>query len=277
MNLNQQIERGIFKRFRKELWTPFIHAIQQYQLIQAGDCIAICISGGKDSFLTAKLFQALSRITTIPFSTKFITMDPGYTIEDRTKIIENAELFEIPLSLFESDLFETVTRLPGNPCYRCARMRRGFLYKHAQEMGCNKIALGHHYNDVVETILLGMLYGAQIQTMMPKLHSRNFAGMELIRPLYHVHEQDIVRWQNYHNLKFLKSGCRVLEDCSGSSKRHEMKLLLQQLKQIHPGVEKCIFRSVHDINLDTVIGYKLHGQEYSFLDHYSDAMVEEFS
>ena len=270
----QQIERSIHKKYRKTLWTPFVSSIKRYQLIQPGDKIAVCISGGKDSMVMAKLLQALHRISEIPFGLEFIAMNPGYNEINLQRVIANAATLEIPITIFDSNIFDAVTKTGRSPCYLCARMRRGHLYAEAARLGCNKIALGHHFNDVVETTLMGMLFGAQIQTMMPKLHSKNFPGMELIRPIYCVHEDDILSWKNYNGLSFIQCACPLSENCNiydasgGVSKRQEVKMLLKQLKKENKDVEKSIFQSIHMVNLETVIGYKLNGQEVSFLDGY---------
>ncbi len=271
----QEIERSIVKRFRKEIWRPFIKGIQNYDLIQEGDKIAVCMSGGKDSMLLAKLMQELQRHGKMQFEVKFLVMDPGYHKTNRQMIIDNAELLNIPIHMFESDIFNIVADIEDSPCYLCARMRRGYLYKHAKELGCNKIALGHHFDDVVETILMGMLYGAQIQTMMPKLHSKNFEGMELIRPLYLVREEAVIQWRQYNDLHFLQCACRFTENCStdenaSSSKRKEMKLLIQRLCEVNPNIAMNIFKSVHDVNLKTIIGYHNGDIKYNFLDDYQD-------
>lgn len=270
----QLIERSIIKRFRKEIWNPFIEGVKRYQLIQAGDRIAVCMSGGKDSMLLAKLMQQLQKHSDVPFELEFLVMDPGYAEINRQKIIDNAALMQIPIKIFDSKIYDIVTGIEQNPCYLCARMRRGHLYKYAQELGCNKIALGHHFTDVVVTTLMGMLYGAQFQAMMPKLHSTNFPGMELIRPLYCVHEEQIIAWKNYNGLEFIQCACRFTENCpvneneAGQSKRKEIKLLLKQLKIGNPQVEKHIFQSIHSVKLDTLIGYKKDGIEHCFLDEY---------
>lgn len=267
----QLIERSIQKKYRKKLWNPFIAGVKRYELIQPGDKIAVCISGGKDSMLLAKLMQQLQRYSDAPFEMEFLVMDPGYNEINRQKIVSNADLLGIPITIFESGIFEVVEKTGHSPCYLCARMRRGHLYKKAQDMGCNKIALGHHFSDVVETTLMGMLYGAQIQTMMPKLCSKNFPGMELIRPMYCVHEDDIIAWMRYNNMEFIRCACLITEKAENDgagSKRDEVKQLIKQLKREHKDVEKCIFQSIHMVNLDTIIGYRLDGQEYSFLDKY---------
>lgn len=270
----QLIERSIIKKYRKELWTPFIVAVKRYELIKAGDKIAVCISGGKDSMLMAKLMQELQRHSDVPFELVFLVMDPGYNEINRQKIESNAELLHIPVTIFESNIFSVANNTDKNPCYLCARMRRGFLYSKAQELGCNKIALGHHMSDVLETTLLGLFYGAQMQTMPPKLRSRNFPGMELIRPLYCVHEDAIIAWKNYNHLRFLQCACRFTEtrdaagDGVGESKRQEMKLLLRELKKTNPNIEKSMFRAIHGVQLDTFPGFKYRGKAHSFLEFY---------
>ena len=267
-------ERSIIKKYRKTLWNPFIAAVKRYELVAPRDKIAVCISGGKDSMLLAKLMQELRRHTDRPFELTFMVMDPGYAPENRRLIEENAAALEIPVTIFDSDIFDVTVQADRNPCYLCARMRRGFLYAKAQELGCNKIALGHHFSDVVETTLMGLLYGAQIQAMPPKLHSKNFSGMELIRPLYCVHEEDVIAWKNYNHLRFLQCACRfteerdAAEDGVGHSKRQEMKVLLRELKKTNPNVEKSIFAAIHGVQLDTMVGVKSQGKEYSFLDLY---------
>lgn len=271
----QEIERSIIKRFRKEIWRPFIKGIQDYELIQEGDKIAICMSGGKDSMLLAKLMQELKRHGKMKFELVFLVMDPGYNEANRQMIIDNAKLLNIPITVFDSDIFNIVADIENSPCYLCARMRRGHLYKQAKELGCNKIALGHHFDDVIETILMGMLYGAQIQTMMPKLHSTNFEGMELIRPMYLVKEEDVIKWRQYNDLHFLRCACRFTENCaiddeSSGSKRQEMKLLIRRLREVNPNIDMNIFKSVHDINLKTIIGYHDGDKTYNFLDDYYD-------
>lgn len=267
----QLIERSIQKKYRKKLWNPFIAGIKRYELIQEGDKIAVCMSGGKDSMLLAKLMQQLRRYSDVPFELMFLVMNPGYNDINLEKIVSNAKLLEIPITIFDSGIFEVVENTDHSPCYLCARMRRGHLYQKAQEMGCNKIALGHHFSDVVETTLMGMLYGAQIQTMMPKLHSKNFPGMELIRPMYCIHEDDVLAWKRYNNLEFIQCACRITEkntEDGVGSKREEVKRLLRNLKKEHKDVEKCIFKSIHMVNLNTVIGYSLDGEEHGFLEKY---------
>lgn len=267
-------ERSLIKTYRKRIWNPFIAAVKRYELVCPGDHIAVCISGGKDSMLLAKLMQELLRHTDRPFSLTFLVMDPGYNPANRALIESNAARLGIPVQIFESDIFDVTTQVEKNPCYLCARMRRGWLYAKARELGCNKIALGHHFSDVVETTLLGLFYGAQVQAMMPKLHSKNFPGMELIRPLYCVHEDAIIAWKNYNQLQFLQCACRFTEavgaagDGVGESKRQEIKLLLRQLKETNPNIETSIFQAIHGVQLDTFPGFKYRGRAYSFLDFY---------
>ena len=270
----QQIDRSIQKTYHKRLWTPFITAIKQYDLIAPGDRIAACISGGKDSMLMAKLLQLLQRHSDVPFEVVYLVMDPGYNAVNRQKIEQNAALLHIPVTIFSTDIFEVTSTAGQSPCYLCARMRRGYLYSKARELGCNKIALGHHYDDVIETILMGMLYGAQVQTMMPKLHSTNFEGMELIRPLYLVREDDIKAWRDYNNLHFIQCACKFTDTCTtcnneeNQSKRVEVKELIRTLKEKNPFVESNIFKSVENVNLDTVVAYKQGGVRHHFLDTY---------
>ena len=271
----QIIERSIAKKYRKELWGPFIAAVKRYELIQAGDKIAVCISGGKDSMLLAKLMQMLQRFSEVPFELVFIVMDPGYNELNRSKIESNAKLLNIPITVFETNIFDVADNTEKSPCYLCARMRRGHLYSKAKEFGCNKIALGHHFNDVIETTVMGMFFGSQLQAMMPKLHSLNFPGMELIRPLYCIHEEDILAWKRYNNLEFIQCACRFTQNCSmnedgSGSKRQEIKILLRKLRQDNPDIEKSIFSSIHSVCLDTFPGYKTKGTEHSFLEHYND-------
>ena len=271
----QLIERSIIKKYRKELWTPFIVAVKRYELIKAGDKIAVCISGGKDSMLMAKLMQELQRHSDVPFELVFLVMDPGYNEINRQKIESNAELLHIPVTIFESNIFSVANNTDKNPCYLCARMRRGHLYSKAKELGCNKIALGHHFNDVIETTVMSMFYGSQMQAMLPKLHSTNFAGMELIRPLYLVRESSIEHWRDYNGLHFIQCACKFTDTCTScnpdnTSKRKRTKELIQMLHAESPQVESNIFRSVEHVNIDTVIGYKQHGQLHSFLDSYDE-------
>jgi tRNA(Ile)-lysidine synthase TilS/MesJ len=273
---HQLIERSIIKKYRKELWNPFIAAVKRYELIQDGDKIAACVSGGKDSMLMAKLLQELHKHSDVPFDLIFLVMDPGYNPENRRRIEKNAQLLHIPIQIFETNIFHVTSHVEQSPCYLCARMRRGHLYSRAQELGCNKIALGHHFNDVIETTVMGMFYGSQLQAMPPKLHSQNFAGMELIRPMYCVHEDAILAWKRYNNLEFIQCACRFTEQMSksgdgiGASKRQEIKSLLRQLKKENPNLEKSIFRSIHAVSLDTMVGYKTGGVEHSFLERYYD-------
>lgn len=271
-----EIERSLITKYRKPIWRKFVKGIQEYDLIQEGDKIAVCISGGKDSMLMAKLLQELQRHGKYKFDLVFLVMNPGYNEINKQTIINNAKLLNIPITMFETQIFDIVAEIDESPCYLCARMRRGYLYKHAQELGCNKIALGHHFNDVVETILMGMFYGGQVQTMMPKLHSKNFGGMELIRPMYLIEEEDIIHWKTYHELTFIQCACRFTENCTicdnggGGSKRQEMKVLIKKLKKMNPNIDKNIFRSMHNVNLDTLIGYHTATEEYNFLDDYNE-------
>ena len=269
----QLIERSIIKKYRKELWTPFIVAVKRYELIQANDKIAVCISGGKDSMLMAKLMQELQKHSDVPFELVFLVMDPGYNEINRNKIESNAALLHIPITVFETDVFAVANSSEKNPCYLCARMRRGHLYHFAQELGCNKIALGHHYDDVIETILMGMLYSGKVETMMPKLHSQNFEGMELIRPMYLIKESAIKAWRDTNGLHFIQCACRFTENCVScgggrGSKRDEMKELVAQFRNTSSVIETNIFNSVRDINLRTVMGYHKDGEYYNFLDDY---------
>ena len=272
----KDIERSIIKKFRKPIWRRFTKAIREYELVQDGDKIAVCISGGKDSMLMAKLFQELSRHGKKNFEVVFLVMNPGYNEINYQTIKDNAKILNVTITVFESDIFNIVASEEQSPCYLCARMRRGYLYSKAKELGCNKIALGHHYDDVIETILMGMLYGAQVQTMMPKLHSTNFEGMELIRPLYLIREADIIHWANYNDLHFIQCACRFTEHCAScggtekGSKRAEIKELIHELAQKDPVIEYNIFRSVENVNLNTVIGYKQDGVRHNFLDTYDD-------
>lgn len=273
----ERIEKSIRKKFHKELFSKFAKAINTYELVQENDHIAVCISGGKDSMLMAKLFQELKRHNKFAFELTFLVMDPGYSKENRQVIERNAKLMNIPITIFESNIFDTVDVIEKSPCYLCARMRRGYLYSKAKELGCNKIALGHHYDDVIETILMGMLYGGQVQTMMPKLHSSNFDGMELIRPLYLIREKDIIHWRDYNDLYFLQCACHFTDTCSScrddgtsASKRLEIKKLIASLKEVNPFVESNIFKSVENVNLDTIITYKEKGVRHSFLEHYDE-------
>ncbi len=273
-----EIEKSIRKKFHKTIFSRFTKAINEYELVKEGDKIAVCISGGKDSMLMAKLFQELQKHRKVNFDVIFLVMDPGYNETNRKVIEENARLLNIPITIFETNIFETVYEIEKSPCYLCARMRRGYLYSKAKELGCNKIALGHHYDDVIETILMGMLYGAQIQTMMPKLHSTNFEGMELIRPMYLIREDDIKHWRDYNDLHFIQCACRFTDTCttcredgSTGSKRMEIKGLIKELKEINPFIEGNIFKSVENVNLSTVIAYKENGVKHHFLENYDTA------
>ena len=272
----EHVELSIRKKFKKKIWSKFTKAVREYELVKEGDRIAVCISGGKDSMLMAKLFQELKRHNKFNFEVKFLVMDPGYSPENRKVIEENARKMKIPIQIFESNIFESVFEIEKSPCYICARMRRGYLYNFAQQMGCNKIALGHHYDDVIETILMGMIYSGQIQTMMPKLHSTNFEGMELIRPMYLIREDDIKAWRDYNDLHFIQCACKFTDTCTtcnneeNQSKRMEIKKLIAELKKTNPFVEGNIFKSVENVNLDTVVGYKAKGVRHNFLDTYDD-------
>ena len=270
------IERSIQKKFHKELFSKFAKAINTYDLLQEGDKVAVCISGGKDSMLMAKLFQEIKRHNKFQFELVFLVMDPGYSPENRKVIEENARKLNIPITIYESDIFESVYNVEKSPCYLCARMRRGYLYKFAKDMGCNKIALGHHYDDVIETILMGMLYSGQVQTMMPKLHSTNYEGMELIRPLYLIREQDIKSWCRYNDLHFIQCACKFTDTCTtcnneeNRSKRVEIKELIKTLKQVNPYVEGNIFKSVENVSLEAIVAYKIDGVKHSFLETYDE-------
>lgn len=274
LDISGDVEQSLRKKFRKNIWCKFTKAINRYELVQEGDCIAVCISGGKDSMLMAKLFQELQRHNKFHFDVKFVVMDPGYSPQNRQVIEENARKLKVPITVFESDIFESVYHIEKSPCYLCARMRRGHLYNFAKELGCNKITLGHHYDDVIETILMGMLYGAQVQTMMPKLHSTNFEGMELIRPMYLIREDDIKAWRDYNGLHFIQCACKFTATCTtcdneeNKSKRLEIKKLIRTLKKTNPYVEGNIFKSVENVNLSTVIAYKQNGEKHHFLDEY---------
>ena len=277
----KEVEKSIRKKFRKTIWCRFVKAVKDYELVKPGDSIAVCISGGKDSMLMAKLFQELLLHHKFDFTVKFLVMDPGYSPANRQVIEENARRLQIPIKIYESDIFDSVYTIEKSPCYLCARMRRGYLYSFAKEMGCNKIALGHHFDDVIETILMGMLYGGQVQTMMPKLHSTNFEGMELIRPLYLIREDDIKAWRDYNDLHFIQCACKFTDTCTtcnnneNRSKRVEIKELIKTLKQVNPFVESNIFRSVENVNLSTVVAYKKDGVKHHFLDTYDDVVQTE--
>ena len=267
----ERAEQSISKKFRRSIWGPFITAVKRYELISPGDRIAVCISGGKDSMLMAKLMQMLQRHSDMPFELVFLVMDPGYNSENRQKIEDNAELLGIPITVRESVIFDVANSAGGSPCYLCARMRRGHLYSYAKELGCNKIALGHHFSDVIETTVMGMFYGGQLQAMIPKLHSTNFEGMTLIRPMYCIHEDDIIAWRSYNGLEFIQCACRFTERAAaeiGASKRLEIKELIRTLKKDNPNIEKSIFRSLHNLSLDTFPGYRSGGVEHSFLERF---------
>mgnify|MGYP004515650379 FL=1 len=270
----KNVEQSLRKTYKKRIWSRFCRAINTYELVKPGDKIAVCISGGKDSMLMAKLFQELKRHNKFEFEVKYLVMDPGYNEANRHIIEENARRLNIPVTFFESNIFDAVYEIENSPCYLCARMRRGHLYAYAKELGCNKIALGHHYDDVIETILMGMLYGGQVQTMMPKLHSTNFEGMELIRPLYLIREDDIKSWRDYNDLHFIQCACKFTDTCTtcnneeNRSKRVEIKELIRTLKQKNPFVEGNIFKSVENVNLDTVVEYKMGGVRHNFLERY---------
>ncbi|WOC31304.1 MULTISPECIES: tRNA 2-thiocytidine biosynthesis TtcA family protein [Caproicibacterium] len=267
-----EVERSLIKKYRKPIWNRLIGGIKDYELIQPGDKIAVCISGGKDSILLACCLQHLQKYTEIPFSLEFLAMDPGYNPENRALLLSNCSLLHIPVHLFETDIFNIVVKEEKSPCYLCARMRRGYLYRHAQELGCNKIALGHHFDDVIETILMSMLYGAEMRTMMPKLHSKNFPGMQLIRPLYLVHEQDILAWKRYNGLQFLQCACRFTEQGAhnpgSAGKRAEVKALIAALRAKNPQVDRNIFRSAQEVNLETILSWRRQKETHCFLENY---------
>lgn len=276
MERYKEIEQTITKTYRKEIWKRFIKGITEYEMISEGDKIAVCISGGKDSMLLAKCFQELKKHKKMNFDLEFIVMNPGYNELNKQKIIENSKILNIPITMFETDIFNRVVNIEDNPCYICARMRRGYLYEKAKELGCNKIALGHHFNDVIETILMGMLYGAQMQTMMPKVKSTSHPGMELIRPLYFVREEDVIRWRDKNNLDFIQCACRFTDQYTNNdnanhmSKREEMKRLIKELKNRYENIDVNIFNSVQNVNLDTIISYKKGNEEHHFLDNYKN-------
>ena len=274
LELWQMAERSISKTYRKTIWNPFVEAVKKYKMISAGDKIAVCISGGKDSMILAVLMRMLQRYSEVPFELEYIVMDPGYNAENRAKIEENAKLLDIPVNFFNSDIFNVVVKIEQNPCYLCARMRRGYLYSRAKELGCNKIALGHHMSDVIETTVMGMFYGSQIQAMLPRLKSTNYEGMELIRPMYCIKEDAIIAWSKYNNLEFIRCACRFTEDYKtndnkeGLSKRQEIKDLIKQMKKVNPNIEINIFRSIHNANVDTMVEYKLNDEFHSFLERF---------
>lgn len=276
MEKYEEIERSIIKKFRKEIWRGFIKGIKKYELIKENDKIAVCISGGKDSMLLAKLMQELKKHGKFNFELIFLVMNPGYNEINKQNIIRNAKILNIPIEMFETEIFDIVAEIDENPCYLCARMRRGHLYSKAKELGCNKIALGHHFDDVIETILMGIIYGGQVQTMMPKLHSTNFEGMELIRPMYMVKEDAIIAWARYNDLQFIQCACRLTENCNicdnggGGSKRQDIKKLIKKLKKENDNIDKNIFNSVENINLNTIISYHKDDFSYNFLDDYDE-------
>lgn len=280
MQKNELVERSIIKKFRKPIWLRFIGAVKEYELIKKGDRIAVCISGGKDSMLMAKCMQHLQKYSDFPFEAKFLVMDPGYNPINRQTIIDNAEALNIPIEMFDTRIYDIVAGTDRSPCYLCAKMRRGYLYSKAQELGCNKIALGHHFDDVIETILMSMLYGSEIKTMMPKLHSIHYPGMELIRPMYMVREEDIIAWKRYNELEFIRCACRLTENCvlgdNGiGSKRQEMKQMIKKLRQTNPNIDINIFTSIHNVNLDAVIGYRKNGEKHSFIENYDHPTEQE--
>ena len=270
----EKIERSIITKYRKELWHPFIDAVAKYQLVNEGDRIAVCISGGKDSFCMAKLMQELERHGKVKFEAVYLVMDPGYNEINRAKIESNAALLHVPIQIYESNIFDIANSQDHSPCYLCAKMRRGWLYNKAKELGCNKIALGHHFDDVIETTVMSMFYSSQIRAMLPKLHSDHSEGMELIRPMYKVHEQDIIAWRRYNELEFIQCACRFTENCSicdnggGGSKRQEIKNLIRRMKRDTPDLDQSIFNAIHSVCLDTMPGWTYHGEEHSFLEDY---------
>ena len=271
----KDVERSIRKKFHRAIWSKFTAALKEYELLQENDKVAVCISGGKDSMLMAKLFQELKRHNKYPFDVVYLVMDPGYSSENREIIEKNARLLDIPITVFETNIFESVLHIEKSPCYICARMRRGYLYSKAKELGCNKIALGHHFDDVIETTLMGMLYSGQMQAMMPKLHSTNFEGMELIRPLYLVHEKDIKHWRDYNDLHFLQCACKFTDTCTScnpdnASKRQETKRIIAELEKTNPQIKNNIYKSIQSVNLDTLIGYKQNGIKHSFLEQFNE-------
>lgn len=269
----EKIEQSLTKRFKTDIWTPFVKGINKYQMIQPNDKIAVCISGGKDSMLMALCFKHLHKYSKFKFDVEYIVMDPGYKKENVELIKQNAIKIGVPIKIFQTQIFDIVNEMGGSPCYMCARMRRGYLYEFASSLGCNKIALGHHFDDAVETILLSMFYGSEYKTMMPKLKSTNHTGMELIRPLYLVHEENIIKWKKYNNLEFLACACKMTEAIENKdkelvSKRKEIKDLIKELKKVNPNVDKNIFSTIHNVNLSTIIGYTLNGEKINFLDNY---------
>lgn len=279
MEKYKEIERSIIKKFRKEIWSRFTKAVRDYELIQENDNIMVCISGGKDSFLLAKCIQELQRHGKVNFNAHYVVMDPGYNEYNKQYILDNASLLNVPIEMFSTDIFDVVSTVDSkSPCYLCARMRRGHLYNKAKELGCNKIALGHHFDDVIETTLLSMFYGAEIKTMLPKLHSTNFEGLELIRPLYLVKEQDVINWRDYNELTFINCACRFTEGCSlindGTSKRKEIKELIKKLRTINSDIDNNIFKSMDNVNINAVLGIKNDGEYKSFLDDYNNKIAK---
>lgn len=277
MDKYKEIERSIIKKYRKSIWSKFVKAVSDYELISENDRIMVCISGGKDSFLLAKCIEELIRHGKVPFEAKYVVMDPGYSNMHKRQILDTAKILNVDILMFKSDIFDSVINMKADsPCYMCARMRRGCLYNKAVELGCNKIALGHHFNDVIETTLLSMFYGSEIKTMLPKLHSDNFSGIELIRPLYLVHEEDIISWMKYNDLKFINCACRLTEDISDvdkvNSKRREIKLLIEDLRKVNPNVDLNIFKAMDNVNCDGLISYKIDNVKHSFLDDYDKKM-----
>ncbi len=271
MDSSEKAEQSIVKKYRRQIWLPFLSAVKKYRLIGRDDRIAACISGGKDSMMMAKCLEHLQKYSDFPFQVKYLVMDPGYRPESRRKIEENAEALRLPIHIFETRIFEIAGDSNGRPCYLCAKMRRGCLYKHAQELGCNKIALGHHLDDVIETTLLSMFYGAEIRTMLPKLHSAHYPGMELIRPLYLVKESSIIAWAEYNELSFIRCACHFTENCStgtGDSKRQKMKALIQQLRKENPNIDKNIFHSMENVNMETILGWRCGEEKHNFLESY---------
>ena len=274
MEKYKEIEQSIIKKYRKEIWSKFVKGVSDYELIQENDNIMVCISGGKDSFLLAKCIQELQRHGKVKFNARYVVMDPGYNEYNRSFIEDNAKTLNIPIEIFESDIFDIVEKIDKSPCYLCARMRRGYLYSKAKELGCNKIALGHHFNDFIETTLLSIFYGSEVKTMMPKLHSDNFEGIELIRPMILVKEDDIISWRKHNELTFINCACRFTEGCSlindGTSKRKEMKELIRNLKKINPNVDNNIFKALENVNMNCILGWHKDGNDHSFLDEYDD-------
>ncbi len=280
MEKYKEIERSIIKKYRKEIWSRFVRGVQEYDLIHENDKIMVCISGGKDSFLLAKCIQELERHGRVPFQAYYVVMDPGYSDYHRDYILDNAKILNVPIQMFQSDIFDVVEKVGGDsPCYLCARMRRGYLYNKAKELGCNKIALGHHFDDVIETSLMSMFYSSEIKTMMPKLKSDHFPGLELIRPLYFVKEESIISWRDSHELTFINCACRFTEGCSlindGTSKRKEMKELIKNLKKINPNIDQNIFKSLDNVNLNCILGYSKNGIRTEFNDDYESRMTKE--